>query len=121
MFSRLIHWSNNLFFLKVCYNHRVLKITIGINQSLSNNDLYEYKCLQKINKLYKHAGKYDNLQKFKYILEAAMISTPEVFTTNILDVKEKTAIRRFRAAKSKRKEIKSGTTPWSLKPKQKVN
>ena len=33
--------------------------TIGIDQSLSNNDLYEYKCLQKINKLHKHSGKCD--------------------------------------------------------------
>ena len=34
--------------------------TIGINQSLSNNTLYEHKCLQKIKKIYKHAGKCDN-------------------------------------------------------------
>ena len=33
---------------------------IGIDQSLSNNALYEHKCLQKIKKVYKHAGKYDN-------------------------------------------------------------
>ena len=32
---------------------------IGIDQSLSNNALYEQKCLQNINKLYKHAGKCD--------------------------------------------------------------
>ena len=34
--------------------------TIGIDQSLSNNDLYEHRCLENINKLYKHAGKCDN-------------------------------------------------------------
>ena len=34
--------------------------------------------------------------------------------TNILDVKEKSSIRRFRAAKSKRQAIKVGTTPWEM-------
>ena len=34
--------------------------TIGIDQSLSNNALFEHKCLQNINKLYKHAGKCNN-------------------------------------------------------------
>ena len=41
--------------------------------------------------------------------------------TNILDVKKKTAIRRVGAAKLNCKAIQSGTTPWALKPKQKVN
>ena len=75
-----------------------------------------------------------------------MVSTPELFTnnsliyymtpptlkkpsarkslcifTNILDVKNKTAIRWFGAAKSKRKSIKAGTTAWALKPKRKIN
>ena len=36
--------------------------------------------------------------------------------TNILDVKKKTSSSRVGAAKSKRKAIKSGTTPWALKP-----
>ena len=43
-----------------------------------------------------------------------------LFTTT-LDVKKKSATRRVGAAKSKRKEIEIGTTPWALKPKQKVN
>ena len=75
-----------------------------------------------------------------------MVSTPEGFTnnsprspmkptpvkepsarkslclfTNILDVKNKTATRPVGAVKSKRKKIKSGTTPWALKPKRKGN
>ena len=91
--------------------------TIGINQSLSNNALLEHKCLQNIKKLYKHAVNYDNQQQLKDILEAAMVSTPEGLTnnspiypmtsttvkkpsarkslclfTNILDVKNKSAI-----------------------------
>ena len=99
--------------------------TIGIDQSLSNNDLYEHKFLQNINNLYKHSGKCDGQQQFKDILGAAMVYTPEVFTnkspispmtstqvkkpsarkslcifTNILDVKDKTAFRRVGADKS---------------------
>ena len=56
--------------------------TIGIDQYLSNNDLYEHKCLQNIKKLYKHAGKCDKQKKFKDIIDAAMVSTPEVFNDN---------------------------------------
>ena len=41
--------------------------------------------------------------------------------TKILDVKKKIAILWVRAAKSKRKTIKSGTTLWTLKLKRKVN
>ena len=41
--------------------------------------------------------------------------------TNMLDVKNKTATRQVGAAKSNRKSIKYGTTPWSLKQKRKVN
>ena len=91
---------------------------IGIDQSLSTNALYEHKCLQKINKLYKHSGKCDDQQQLKDILEAAMVSIREGFTdnsprspvaptlvkkpsaiklpclfTNISDVKNKTATR----------------------------
>ena len=56
--------------------------TIGIHPSLSNNDIYEHKCLENIKKLYKQAGKCDNQQQFKDIFEAAMVSTPEGFTNN---------------------------------------
>ena len=98
--------------------------TIGIDQSLRKNALFEHKCLQNIKKLYKYSGKCDNQQQFKDILEASMVSTPEGLTdnstiypktptpvkklssrkslclfTNILDVKKKTAIRRFGADK----------------------
>ena len=119
-------------------------LTIGIYQSLSNNALYEHKCLENIKKLYKHAGKCDNQQQFKYILESDMVSTPEVFNdespiypmistpvnkssarkslclfTNILDVKKRTATRQVGADKSKSKEIKFRNTPWALKQKRK--
>ena len=35
-----------------------------------------------IKKLYQHAGKCDNQQQFKDIVEAAMVSSPEGFTNN---------------------------------------
>ena len=105
--------------------------TIDIHPSLSNNAIYEHKCLENIKKLYKQAGKCDDQQQLKYILEAAMVSTPEGFTfnspicpmnpktfkkpsaqkslcmfTNILYVNKKTAYHRVGAAKYKPKAIK---------------
>ena len=56
--------------------------TIDIDQSLSNNSIYEHKCLENIKKLYKQAGKCDNKQQFKDILEVAMVSNPEGFTND---------------------------------------
>ena len=56
--------------------------TIDIDQFLSNSDLFDHKFLQNIKILYKHAGKCDNQQQFKYIIESAMIYTTEVFTDN---------------------------------------
>ena len=98
--------------------------TIGIYQSLINDTLYEHKCLQNINKLYKHDGKCDDQKQFKDIHEAAMVSTLQGFTdnsiispmkptpvkkpsaikslclfTNILDMKMKTTTRQIGASK----------------------
>ena len=56
--------------------------TIGIYQSLRKNALYEHKCLENIKKLYKQAGKWDDQNQFKDILEAVMVSTPEGDTNN---------------------------------------
>ena len=50
---------------------------IGIDISLSNNALFEHKCLQNIKKLYKNSVKCDDQQQFKDIIEATMVSTPE--------------------------------------------
>ena len=46
---------------------------------------------------------------------------PMCFFTNILYTKKKTATCLVVYAKSKRKEIKFGTTPWTLKKKRKGN
>ena len=108
---------------------------IGIHPSLSNNAIYEHKCIENIKNLYKQNGKCDNKQQFKDILEADMVSTPEGFTnnspispmtsspvktpsaqkslcmfTNIFDV-TKNAYCQCGAAKSKRKAIKYGDKP----------
>ena len=56
--------------------------TIGIHPSLSKNVIYEQKYPENIKKLYKQAGKCDDQQQFKDILEASIFSTPERFTDN---------------------------------------
>ena len=90
--------------------------------------------MNNIKKIYQHAGKCDDQQNIKDIIDAAMVSTPEGVTydipnmpmtstpvkkpsarkslflfTNILDVKKKTAKRRIVAEKSKRKAMKAGS------------
>ena len=55
------------------------RLLILINQwetGLLFNNLF----LNNIKNIYQHAGKCDNQQKFKYILEADMVSTPEEIT-----------------------------------------
>ena len=56
--------------------------TIGIHLSLRKHSIYEHKCLENIKNLYKQAGKCDDQQQFKDILESAMVYTPEGFTDN---------------------------------------
>ena len=56
--------------------------TIGIDQSLSNSALFEHRWLQNINKSYKLAGKWNNHQQFKYIIESTMVSTTYGFADN---------------------------------------
>ena len=106
-------------------------VAIGVEQSLSNSDLYEHRCLGKTKKVYKTAGKCEDQQKYKGIIEAALVSTPEGCTddilitpnpsvstknwisrkslrqfTEMLYVKHNNAVPRFGAAKEKRNEIK---------------
>ena len=57
--------------------------TIGIEPSLSNYTIYEHTCLENIKNIHKQAGKCDDQQQFKDIIEAAMVSTPEGFTNKI--------------------------------------
>ena len=75
--------------------------------------------MKNTKKLYTPSGKCDNQQQYKFIIQAEMVSTPEIFTDNsqispgtsvtvrytiarkalrlftgVLDVKNKTAVRR---------------------------
>ena len=91
--------------------------------------------MNNIKNKYQHAGKRDDQQNLKDILEAALLPTPEGFTdyspnvhmkssplkkpntrkslclfTNILDVQPKTGKRRFVAAESKHKAMNAGNS-----------
>ena len=57
-------------------------VSIAIDQYLSNSAMYEHICLENINKLYKSAGKFDDQQQYKAIIEEEMVYTPVVFTDN---------------------------------------
>ena len=92
--------------------------TIGIDQSSFARSSFEHRCMNNIKKIYQHAGKCDDQQNLKDIIDAAILSTPEAFIypsptvhmtstpvkklsarkslclfTNILDVQPKTAKR----------------------------
>ena len=118
---------------------------IGIEKYLRNNDIYEHKYIENIkNNLYKQAGKCEDQQQLKDILEDDIASTHEGFTnnspispmtskpikkpsaqkslclfTNIFEVKKKTAYRQVGADKSQRKTIQFVNKPRALKQKRK--
>ena len=54
--------------------------TIGIYQSLCKRSSFEHKCFDNIKKIYQHAGKCDNQQNLKDILDADVVLTPEGVT-----------------------------------------
>ena len=56
--------------------------TIGIERSSFTRSSFEHRCINNIKKIYQHAGKCDDQQNLNDILEAALLSTPEVFTDN---------------------------------------
>ena len=56
--------------------------TISIDQSFINNAMFVHRFIQSTKKLYKHAGKCDDQQWFKDILEDNMVSTIEGLTKN---------------------------------------
>ena len=53
---------------------------IGIDQSLCNRSSSEHKYLNDIKNTYQHAGKCDNQQNRKDILDSDMLLTPEEVT-----------------------------------------
>ena len=64
--------------------------TIGIDKSLCNWSYFEQTCLNNIKKIYNHAGKCDDQQNLKAILDAAMVPTPEEVTDDIPYVPQRT-------------------------------
>ena len=115
---------------------------IGIDQLSFIRYSFKHRCMNNIKKIYQHAGKCDDQQNLKDIIDAAILSTPWVVTdnspnvhmtstpvkkpiarkslclfTNILDVKPTTAKRLFAAAKFRRKSMKSCNHLWTKKPK----
>ena len=127
--------------LKVLLHSDRLKqymVTIEIYQLLGNCEIYEHRCLGKIEELYTSAGNCNDQLKFKVIIELSMVSTPEAFIdkvpisigpplivkkcsarkllclfNEVLDVKNKTAIYRVGAAKSSFKVIRLVILLWS--------
>ena len=114
--------------------------TIGIDQFSFARSSFEHRCMNNIKKIYQHAGKCDDKQNLKDIIDSAILSTPEGVTdnspnvymaskpvkkpsarksmclfTNILDVKPTTAKRRFVAAKLKLKSMKVCNRLWEKK------
>ena len=55
---------------------------IGIDQSSFARSSFENRCMNNIKKIYQHAGKYDDQQNLKYILESSLLSTTEGVTDN---------------------------------------
>ena len=60
--------------------------TIGIDQSLCIRFSFEHKCLNNIKKIYQHAGKCDDQQNIKDVLDAVMVSTPEEVIDEIYNI-----------------------------------
>ena len=59
---------------------------IGIDQSSFTRFSFEHRCMNNIKKIYQHAGKCDDQQNLKDIIDAAILSTPEGVTDNIPNV-----------------------------------
>ena len=114
--------------------------TIGIDQSSFTRSSFENRCMNNIKKIYQHAGKCDDQQNLKNIIDVDILYTPEVVTdnspnvhmtpspvkkpsarkslclfTNIFSFKPTTAKRRFVAAKSRRKSMKVCNSLWTQK------
>ena len=56
--------------------------TIGIDRSSFTGSSFEHIFMNNIKKIYQHAGKCDDQQNLKNILDADLISTPEGVTYN---------------------------------------
>ena len=57
-------------------------VAIEVDQLLSNCELYEHRCMENTNKLYKTVVKCDNKQQYMDVLVEEMLSTPEGCNVN---------------------------------------
>ena len=60
--------------------------TIGIYQSSFTRSYFEHRCTNNIKNIYQHAGKCDDQQNLKYIIDDAILSTPEGVIDSIPNV-----------------------------------
>ena len=61
--------------------------TLGMSMTATSlQSSFEHTCMNNIKKIYQHAGKCDDQQNLKDILDAAMVPTPEGVTHNITNV-----------------------------------
>ena len=60
--------------------------TISIYQSSFTRSSFEHRCMNNIKKIYQHAGKCNNQQNIKDIIDAAILSTTEGVTYHIPNV-----------------------------------
>ena len=89
--------------------------TIGIARSLYTRSSFEHKCMNNIKNTYQHAGKWDDQQNLKDILDAAMMSTSEVAIVNSLNAPmTSTPVKK----PSARKSLCLFTNILDVKPKQ---
>ena len=58
-------------------------VSIGVYKSLIDSALYGHRCLKNTKKLYKTAGKCDDQNQYKTIIEAAMVSTLKDVPTTV--------------------------------------
>ena len=104
---------------------------------------FEHKWMNNIKNIYQHAGKCNDQQKLKDIIDDAILSPPDgvkdsspnvhmtstpvkkpsarkslCLFTNILYVQPKTSKRSFVAAKSRRKAMKVCNSHWTKKTKR---
>ena len=89
---------------------------IGIDRSSFTRSSFEHICMNNIKKIYQHAGKCDDQQNLKYIIGAALLSTPEGFTDSSPNVNmQSTPVKK----PSVRKSLCSFTNILDVKLKQK--
>ena len=56
--------------------------TIGIDQSSFTRSTFEHRCMNNIKKIHQNAGKCDDQQNLKVIIDDNILSTPEGVTDN---------------------------------------